>query len=194
MRSTSAHAWPNSARSYPVFGALPLMGRVASRSIARVANAGCPFGAVTGTPCATRYGVSGSSGAPVSWAVGTDDGAALAVAVGLAVAAAAGAVLPEAAASRSAVETRGMVAPPARRRANDVASATAPAFRLAGSHAQERRPVRRTYRPVSPAEMARNTSAPPSPLLNAPNIIKRAVITPTMMVETSGLRGGLGAG
>lgn len=79
MRSTSSHACPNSARSYPVLGARPLMGRVANRSIALVANAGCVLGAATAAACGIRFVVSGSSGAPVSW-TDDDDGVALAVA------------------------------------------------------------------------------------------------------------------
>jgi hypothetical protein len=127
--------------------------------------------------------------------VGADDGVTVAFAVGLAVAESdAGEAVPsDEAASTFQAEVRGMAAPPAMKTAMETASAMAPAFRLAGSHAQERRPVARTYRPVSANEMARKTSAPPRPPVNDPMTINSAVKAPTMKVEARGLRGGLGS-
>jgi hypothetical protein len=102
-------------------------------SIAFVAKAGCAFGAVTLTPCA-----------PVSWTVGADDGVGVPVADALAAAEAGEEVLSDEAASRVPAAVRGNATAPAIKRAKETARAIAPALRLAGSRAQERRPVART--------------------------------------------------
>src|SRR4051794_22789419 len=100
------------------------MGRVASRSRAFVAYAGCAFGAAAVTPAASTKVLSGSRGSPVSFAVGVrvgvDDGDAVAAAVGLAFTGAALAVLSAEAASRSALATCGRAAAPAMKSAKEV--------------------------------------------------------------------------
>ncbi|VXC50159.1 exported hypothetical protein [Arthrobacter sp. 9AX] len=128
LRSTSSHAYPNSARSYPVLGALPLMGRLASRSSALVTTSACAFGAAAAC-WAIASGVSGLSSSAVSVTAGADDGAGAASAVGLAWAGAAAAVLADAAASRSAENARGKATAPATKSAKETLSATAPDFR-----------------------------------------------------------------
>lgn len=147
------------------------------------------MGATTSALSLTRAGLSGSSGAPVSPAVGRDDAVALAAVLGLAFPVAARAVLSEATAARSAVGAGGRDRPPAMNRASDKANATAPARRFAGSKAQERRPVARTYSPVSATAMARKSRAPPSPPPRAPTSMNSAVIPATTKVEARGLRG-----
>ena len=98
-----------------------MMGRVASRSTALVAKAGCVFGAVTLTPLATRYGVSGSSGAP--------DGGGVALAAVLAWDVAAEVLLE--AVVGSCVVVPGAAAEHPTISAKEAATAMAHAFRLA---------------------------------------------------------------
>ena len=99
-----------------------MTGKVASRSTAFVANAGCVFGAVTLRPFATTNGVSGSSGEP--------DGVGVACAAALASDAAAEASVADEAACGSPVAVPGEPAEHATTNAKETAPPTAAAVRI----------------------------------------------------------------